>query len=71
MKLKVLVVDDEPDICKALVFLLKQENYAVTTANSGEQALGKLNEEHFDVVLTDLKMGQIDGMGVLEKVRET
>jgi len=71
MKLKVLVVDDEPDICKALAFLLNREGYSVTTSNSGEQALAKIKEEHFDVVLTDLKMGQIDGMGVLEKVRET
>ena len=71
MKLRILVVDDEPDICKALAFLLGREGYAVTTANSGEQALAKLKEEPFDVVLTDLKMGQIDGMGVLEKVRET
>ena len=71
MKLKIMVVDDEPDICKALAFLLGREGYAVTTANSGEQALEKLRGEHFDVVLTDLKMGQIDGMGVLEKVRGT
>jgi DNA-binding NtrC family response regulator len=71
MKLKIMVVDDEPDICKALAFLLNREGYAVTTANSGEQALEKLKEERFDVVLTDLKMGQTDGMGVLEKVRET
>ncbi len=71
MKLRILIVDDEPDICKALAFLLGREGYAVTSANSGEQALAKLKEEHFDVVLTDLKMGQIDGMGVLEKVRES
>ena len=70
MKAKILVVDDEPDICKALVFLLKQESYAVTTANSGEEAIGKLNEENFDVVITDLKMGKIDGMEVLGKIQE-
>ncbi len=70
MKPKILVVDDERDICKALAFLLGQEGYAVTTANSGEQAIQQLNEEHFDVVLTDLKMGKIDGMGVLEKVKD-
>src|SRR5208337_2952365 len=70
MKPKILVVDDEPDICKALLFLLNQENYAVTTANSGEQAIGKLNEENFDVVLTDLKMGKLDGMEVLAKIQE-
>ncbi len=71
MKLRILVVDDEPDICKALAFLLGREGYAVTTANSGEEALAKQKNERFDVVLTDLKMGQIDGMAVLEKIRET
>ncbi len=72
MKPKILVVDDEPDICKALAFLLKQEEYSVVTANSGEQAIGKLNEEQFDVVLTDLKMGgRSEGLEVLEKVRGT
>src|SRR5208283_4897773 len=71
MKLKILVVDDEPDICKALAFLLAREGYAVTTANSGEQAVEKLEEEHFDVVLTDLKMGKMDGMELLKKIRET
>ncbi len=71
MKPKILVVDDEPDICKALAFLLKREEYAVTTASSGEQALEKISEEHFDVVLTDLKMGRVDGVEVLEKVRAT
>ncbi len=70
MKLKILVVDDEPDICKTLAFLLGREGYAVTTADSGEQAVGKLMEEHFDVVLTDLKMGKLDGMGLLEKTRD-
>ena len=71
MKRRILVVDDETDICKALAFLLGREGYAVTTANSGEQAVEKLEEEHFDVVLTDLKMGKMDGMELLEKVRET
>ncbi|MBF0559040.1 MAG: sigma-54-dependent Fis family transcriptional regulator [Nitrospirae bacterium] len=71
MKRKILVVDDEPDICKALSFVLNREGYNVVTANSGEQALEKLKENDFDVVLTDLKMGKTDGMGVLERVRET
>ncbi len=39
MKPRILVVDDEPDICKALTFLLNREGYSVAAANSGEQAL--------------------------------
>lgn len=70
MKAKILVVDDEKDICKALEFLLKSEGYAVTLAHSGEEAVEKIQKEHFDVVLTDLKMGKLDGVAVLEKTRE-
>ncbi|MGE5237680.1 MAG: sigma-54-dependent transcriptional regulator [Chloroflexota bacterium] len=70
MKPTVLVVDDEPDICRALEFLLKREEYAVTSVNSGEDAIERLRQESFDVVLSDLKMGKVDGMAVLEKARE-
>lgn len=67
---KILVVDDEPDICKALRFLLEREEYLVSCAHSGEDAIVLLQNESFDVVLSDLKMGRIDGMAVLEKVKE-
>jgi DNA-binding NtrC family response regulator len=70
MKAKILVVDDEKDICKALEFLLKSEGYSVALAHSGEEAVEKIQKEHFDVVLTDLKMGKLDGVAVLEKTRE-
>ncbi|HBG92959.1 MAG: hypothetical protein A2X54_01855 [Nitrospirae bacterium GWF2_44_13] len=69
MKPKILIVDDEPDICRALEFLLKGEDYAVSSAVSGEAAIEKLKTESFDVVLTDMKMGKVDGMTVLEKAR--
>ncbi|MFZ6006535.1 MAG: sigma-54-dependent transcriptional regulator [Nitrospirota bacterium] len=70
MKPKILIVDDEPDICKALEFLLKRDGYAVTSANSGEDAIEKLKTDGFDVVITDLKMGRVDGIAVLEKAKE-
>ncbi|WP_333656187.1 sigma-54-dependent transcriptional regulator [Dissulfurispira sp.] len=70
MKPKILIVDDEPDICKALEFLLKREGYTVTSVNSGEDAIEKLKTESFDVVITDLKMGRVGGMTVLEKSKE-
>jgi DNA-binding NtrC family response regulator len=70
MKPKILIVDDEPDICRALEFLLKREGYTVTSVNSGEDAIEKLKTDGFDVVITDLKMGRVDGMAVLEKAKE-
>ncbi len=70
MKPKILIVDDEPDICRALEFLLKKEGYTVTSANSGEDAIEKLKTDSFDVVITDIKMGRVDGMTVLERAKE-
>jgi DNA-binding NtrC family response regulator len=70
MKPKILIVDDEPDICRALEFLLKGEDYSVSSAASGEAAIEKLKTESFDVVLTDMKMGRVDGMQVLEKTKD-
>ncbi|PIP70441.1 MAG: hypothetical protein COW90_05310, partial [Nitrospirae bacterium CG22_combo_CG10-13_8_21_14_all_44_11] len=70
MKPKILIVDDEPDICRALEFLLKREEFNISSIHSGEDAIDKLNKESFDIVLTDLKMGKVDGMTVLEKAKE-
>jgi DNA-binding NtrC family response regulator len=70
MKPKILVVDDEPDICKALEFFLKREGYDVNIANSGEDALEKIKKENFDIVITDLKMGKVDGIAVLEGTKK-
>ncbi len=64
---KILVVDDERDICKALDFLLSREGYKVATANSGQEAIKKIESEDFDLVISDLRMEGIDGLQVLEK----
>jgi DNA-binding NtrC family response regulator len=64
---RILVVDDERDICRALEFLLSREGYKVVTAYSGQDALKKIETDEFDLVITDLKMEGITGMEVLEK----
>jgi len=64
---RILVVDDERDICRALEFLLSREGYKVATAYSGQDALKKIEAEEFDLVITDLKMEGISGMEVLER----
>ncbi|MDA8433820.1 MAG: sigma-54 dependent transcriptional regulator [Nitrospiraceae bacterium] len=64
---KILVVDDERDICRALEFLLSREGYKVVTANSGQEALKKVESDEFDLVISDLKMEGVDGMQVLER----
>jgi len=67
---RVLIVDDEKDILKALEFLLRAEGYAVSTAISGEEALDLYKKENFDIVLTDLKMPGMDGLTLLEEIRK-
>lgn len=64
---KILVVDDEKDILRALEFILSREGYAVTTATGGEEAVELLKKEEYDLILTDLRMPGMDGMEVLEK----
>jgi DNA-binding NtrC family response regulator len=64
---KILVVDDERDICRALEFLLSREGYKVAVTYSGQDALKKIESEDVDLVITDLKMEGLDGMQVLER----
>ncbi|HEX2573092.1 MAG TPA: sigma-54 dependent transcriptional regulator [Polyangia bacterium] len=67
---RILVVDDEANARSALAELLRDEGYAVETAADGFKALPKLEEFSPDVVVTDLKMPGLDGMGLMRKVHE-
>jgi DNA-binding NtrC family response regulator len=66
---KILIVDDERDICRALEFLLSREGYKVVTTHNGQDALKKIESDDFDLLITDLKMEGMDGMEVLERAR--
>jgi two-component system response regulator PilR (NtrC family) len=66
----VLVVDDELSMREFLEILLTKEGYAVSFAASGEEACTVLDSEGFDLVITDIRMENIDGIGVLRKVKE-
>ncbi len=68
-KPRVLVIDDEEIARKNLAHIFTKENYAVATAADGAEALKVLEGSEFDAVLTDLRMGAIDGMEVLEKTK--
>jgi len=67
---RLLVVDDEPIALRNLERVMAKEGYQVSTASSGQGALRLVREESFDVVLTDLKMDQVDGLEVLRRCRE-
>ena len=67
---RILVVDDEANARAALSEILHEEGYTTETAADGFKALGKMIEFDPDVVLTDLKMPGLDGIGLVEKGRE-
>jgi ATP-dependent Lon protease len=68
-KPRILVVDDEEIALDNMAIILRNEGYTVETAQDGLQAINKLQYSYFDVVLTDLKMDKVSGIGVLEKVK--
>lgn len=67
---KILVVDDMAAIRTSLREILIEENHEVEEAKDGEEALRKLEQEHFDVAFCDVKMPKMDGIEVLEKVKK-
>ncbi|MBI2381434.1 MAG: sigma 54-interacting transcriptional regulator [Gammaproteobacteria bacterium] len=69
-KSQILLVDDDPSLLKLLSMRLEAEGYAVSTASSGEEALHKLKLSPPDLLITDLRMEGMDGMGVLKAVQQ-
>lgn len=69
MEQRILVVDDEQDICDILQFNLENEGYGVDTANSAEEALSKLSNAHA-LILLDVMMGGMSGFTMADKLRE-
>jgi DNA-binding NtrC family response regulator len=68
---KILVIDDEKDIRRALEFVLTREGYTVETVSNGLDAVAKIKDENFDLVITDLRMEGMDGFDVLKKTHQT
>ena len=66
----VLVVEDEKPLSHALELKLQHEGFTVTVASNGREALDFINGQHFDIVLLDLIMPDIDGFQVLEQLKE-
>ena len=69
MSKKILVVDDEQDICEILEFNLANENFDVTCANSAEEALEKITPD-YALILLDVMMGGMSGFKMAEKLRK-
>lgn len=67
--MKLLIVDDEAEICDFLKSFFEERNYEVRTATSGEEALKAVEQFKPNVVLLDIKMPVMDGIRVLELIK--
>ncbi len=68
-KIEVMVVDDEPIVGKRLKPALTKDGYNVEVFDNPVEAVNRFDEKEFDVVVTDLRMGQLNGIQILEHVR--
>lgn len=68
--LDILVVEDNASVRRAITFLLKRAGYAVDCAHNGEEALTRLEERYFDLVITDFRMAEVDGLELLRHIKE-
>ncbi|WP_414040399.1 sigma 54-interacting transcriptional regulator [Acidithiobacillus sp. M4-SHS-6] len=66
---KILLVDDDADLLRLLSLRMKSAGYSISTAANGNEALSLLAMEHPGLVITDLKMDQMDGMALLDAIR--
>ena len=66
----ILVIDDELVMCELLRDLLKDKGYEVKYALSGEEGIKVSKENNFDLIMTDLKIPDIDGITVLQEIKK-
>lgn len=67
---RVLIVDDEPDFLETIVKRLRRRKIDATGADSGKRALELLENEHFDVVILDIRMPGMDGIETLKEMKK-
>ena len=67
---EILIVDDEPIICDRLKAFIEKEGHRVETFVEPGKALDRLGDKDFDILISDIRMGEIDGIQVMEKAME-
>ncbi len=68
--IKILLVDDEPDILEIISYNLTAQGYIVFTANNGAKAIKKAKKEHPDLIILDVMMPEMDGIEACEQIRQ-
>ena len=69
--MRILIVEDEPDLLRSLAQALREEGYAVDTANNGENGLFNAESYDYDAVVLDVMLPGIDGWEILKRLRKT
>ena len=67
---KILIVDDDPEILEVIAEILQQAGYDVDSAKDGRKAIRRIEDDFFDLVVTDLNLPKVDGMKILQYVVE-
>ncbi|CAN5324099.1 sigma-54 dependent transcriptional regulator [soil metagenome] len=70
MKKKILIIDDDLDMCTLLSKYLIRKGYEADVAHNAAKGIAKFNEDKFDIVLCDFRLGDKDGKDVLQKIKE-
>lgn len=68
---RILVIDDEPQIRRVMKTSLTAQGYVISDVKSGEEALQKLREDHFDLILLDMNMAGMDGLETCLEIRRS
>src|SRR2546423_8861731 len=69
--MRILIVEDEPDLLVSLAKALREAGYAVDTAAEGEDGLYKAESWDYDAIVLDVMLPKLDGWGLLQKLRRT
>ncbi|MCA9436192.1 MAG: sigma-54-dependent Fis family transcriptional regulator, partial [Candidatus Omnitrophica bacterium] len=67
---KVLIVDDEENLCRILSLVLKDEGFEIEVANDGQSAVGLIDKNAYDCILTDVRMPELDGLALLREAKK-
>lgn len=71
LAMRILIVEDEPDLLRALAQALREEGYAVDTATDGEDGLFKAESWEYDALVLDIMLPKLDGWELLRRLRKT
>ena len=69
--MRILIVEDEPDLLRSLAQALREEGYAVDTADNGEDGLFNAESYDYDAIVLDVMLPKMDGWEILKRLRKT